>query len=155
MFVHPRDPFVRVDAVKSSRHVRVERDGHLLAESDSPILVFETGMPTRYYLPERDVDASLLADSDLRTGCPYKGYASYRDAVLDGRRHPGLFWYYQAPFKEAAEVQGYLAPYNERVDLVVDGRPQQRPGGPPGRRGEHGTRARPDPPTASRPTPIL
>ena len=63
VFVHPRDPFVRVDALKSSRHVRVERDGHLLAESDSPILVFETGLPTRYYLPERDVDPSLLADS--------------------------------------------------------------------------------------------
>ena len=57
MFVHPRDPFVRVDALKSSRHVRVERDGHLLAESDTPILVYETGLPTRYYLPQSDIDA--------------------------------------------------------------------------------------------------
>src|SRR5580692_7572789 len=95
VFVHPHDPFVRVDALKSSRHVRVERDGHLLAESDSPILVFETGLPTRYYLPERDVDPSLLADSDLETGCPYKGFASYRDVLLNGRRHRGLFWSYQ------------------------------------------------------------
>jgi len=141
VFVHPRDPFIRVDALKSSRHVRVERDGHLLAESDSPTLVFETGMPTRYYLPERDVDPSLLADSDLQTGCPYKGYASYRDVVLDGRRHPGLFWYYQAPFKEASQIKGYLAPYNERVDLIIDGHPQQRPGGPLGPRGKPGTQA--------------
>jgi uncharacterized protein (DUF427 family) len=132
VFVHPRDPFVRVDALKSSRHVRVERDGHLLAESDSPILVFETGLPARYYLPERDVDPSLLADSDLRTGCPYKGFASYRDVLFNGRRHRGLFWSYQAPFREVAAVKGYLAPYNERVDLIVDGHPQERPAGPLG-----------------------
>ena len=79
VFIHPRDPFVRVDALKSSRHVRVERDGHLLAESDAPVLVFETGRPTRYYLKPSDLDETLLEDSDLETGCPYKGYASYRD----------------------------------------------------------------------------
>jgi len=120
--------------------VRVERDGHLLAESDSPILVFETGLPTRYYLPERDVDPSLLADSDLQTGWPYKGVASYRDVVLDGRRHPGLFWYYQAPFREASAIKGYLAPYTERVDLIVDGHSQKRPGGPHRPVGEPSTR---------------
>jgi uncharacterized protein (DUF427 family) len=133
VFVHPRDPFVRVDALSSSRHVRVERDGHLLAESNDPILVFETGLPTRYYLPESDVNAAVLADSDLRTGCPYKGFASYRDAVLDGRRHPSLFWYYQDPFSEVSKVKGRLAPYNERVELTVDGELQERPAGPLGR----------------------
>ena len=134
VFVHARDPFVRVDTLSSSRHVRVERDGQVLAESDSPILLFETDLPTRYYLPESDVDASLLADSDLQTGCPYKGFASYRDVVISGRRHPSLLWYYEAPFAEASKVKGYLAPYNERVDLVVDGELQERPGGPLGRR---------------------
>jgi uncharacterized protein (DUF427 family) len=128
VFVHPRDPFVRVDALHSSRHVRVERGGEVLAESDAPILVFETGLPTRYYLPEGDVDSAVLADSDLQTGCPYKGFASYRDVVLDGRRHPSLFWYYEHPFDEVSEVKGYLAPYNERVDLIVDHQPQERPG---------------------------
>ena len=112
--------------------MRVERDGHLLAESASPILVFETGLPTRYYLPERDVDPSLLAGSDLQTGCPYKGFASYRDVLLDGRRHRGLFWSYQMPFRKVTAVKRYLAPYNERVDLIVDGRPQERPAGPLG-----------------------
>ena len=141
VFVHPRDPFVRVDALASSRHVRVERDGHLLAESDSPILVFETGLPVRYYLPEHDVDPSLLAGSELQTGCPYKGFASYRDVVLNGRRHPGLFWYYQAPFKEVSEIKGYLAPYNERVDLIVDGHLKERPTGPSGSRGKRTTSA--------------
>lgn len=133
VFVHPRDPFVRVDALKSSRHVRVERDGHLLAESHAPILVFETGAPTRYYLPEADVDAALLQTSDLETGCPYKGYASYRDVLVGGRRHPNLFWSYREPLREAREVAGYLAPYNERVELIVDGEPQERPAGPLGR----------------------
>jgi uncharacterized protein (DUF427 family) len=136
VFVHPRDPFVRVDALRSSRHVQVKRDGHLLAESDAAILVFETGLPTRYYLPESDVDASVLRDSDLHTGCPYKGFASYRDVVLDGRRHRNLLWYYPAPFRETAEIEGYIAPYSERVDLIVDGELQERPAGPLGRRVE-------------------
>ena len=73
VFVHPRDPFVRVDALKSSRHVRVERDGHLLAESGSPILVFETGLPTRYYLPERDVDPALAGGQRSADRMPLQG----------------------------------------------------------------------------------
>jgi uncharacterized protein (DUF427 family) len=135
VFVHPRDPFVRVDALPSSRRVRVERDGRPLAESQAPILVFETGLPTRYYLPESDVDASVLADSDLRTACPYMGFASYRDLVVDGRRHPNLYWYYKAPFSEVSEIAGYLAPYSERVDLIQV-RPLRELAGdqPPGKR---------------------
>src|SRR4029077_3487512 len=121
VFVHPRDPFVRVDALRSSRHVRVERDGQLLAESDEPILVFETGLPTRYYLPDSHVDTSVLVHSDLRTGCPYKGFASYRDAIVSGRRHRSLFWVYDHPFGAVSEIRGRLAPYNERVDVIVDG----------------------------------
>jgi uncharacterized protein (DUF427 family) len=127
VFVHPRDPFVRVDALHSSRHVRVARDGEVLAESDEPILVFETGLPTRYYLPESDVKSAVLADSDLRTGCPYKGFASYRDVIIRGRRHPSLFWYYEHPFADVHGIEGHLAPYNERVDLIIDHQPQRRP----------------------------
>jgi uncharacterized protein (DUF427 family) len=55
---------------------------------------------------------------------------SYRDLVLNGRRHPGLFWYYQAPFREVSAIKGYLAPYTERVDLIVDRHSQDRPAGP-------------------------
>jgi uncharacterized protein (DUF427 family) len=141
VFVHPRDPFVRVDALRSSRHVRVARDGRLIARSEAPLVVFETGLPTRYYLPERDVDASVLAESDLQTGCPYKGFASYRDVVLDGRRHPNLFWYYKAPFSEVSAIEGYLAPYSERVDLTVDGEVQERPAGPLAHRAKPSKRA--------------
>jgi uncharacterized protein (DUF427 family) len=149
VFVHPRDPFVRVDALPSTRHVRVERDGHVLAESDRPILLFETGLPTRYYLPEADLESGLLIDSDLQTGCPYKGFASYHDVVVDERRYPNLFWYYKEPFRESTAVRGYLAPYNERVDLIVDGELQARPAGPLGRNpaevapaADHGASAR-------------
>lgn len=134
VFVHPRDPFVRVDALPSSRHVRVERDGEPLADSDAPILVFETGLPTRYYIPQRDVRTAVLADSDLQTGCPYKGFASYRDVVLPDRRHPNLFWFYENPLGEVSNIKGYLAPYNERVDLILDGELQERPPGPLGGR---------------------
>jgi uncharacterized protein (DUF427 family) len=141
VFVHPRDPFVRVDALRSSRHVRVERDGHTLAESNAPILLFETGLPTRYYLPKRDVDSSILAESSLRTGCPYKGFASYYDVVVDGHRHPSLFWYYAEPLREVSGVKGYLAPYTERVEMVVDGQREERPAGPLGGRENSGKRA--------------
>ena len=79
-----------------------------------------------------DVDASLLAGSGRQTGCPCKGFASYRDVRLNGRRHRGLFWSYQTPFREVTAVKGYLAPDNERVDLIVDGHPRERPAGPLG-----------------------
>ena len=82
-------------------------------------------------------------DSDLQTGCPYKGFASYRDVVLDGRRHRGLFWSYQASFREVSAVKGYLAPYNERVDLTVDGHPPRS--GPPGHSARRQNPARPQP----------
>jgi uncharacterized protein (DUF427 family) len=141
VFIHPRDPFVRIDALQSSRHVRVERDGHLLAESDRPVLVFETGRPARYYLKPSDLDESLLADSELETGCPYKGYASYRDVVIEGRRHPNLFWYYRRPFTEVSGIRDLLAPYSERVDVIVDGELQERPAGPLGRRSARAKRA--------------
>ena len=129
VFVHPRNPFSRVEALPSSRHVRVELDGRLLAETHAPILLFETGLPTRYYLPETDVDRALLEASDHRTGCPYKGFATYRDVVIDGQRHPNLFWCYPSPLPEAAAIAGYVAPYNERVDLYVDGELQNRQSG--------------------------
>jgi uncharacterized protein (DUF427 family) len=127
VFIHPRDPFHRVDAMPSSRHVRVERDGQLIAESERPVLLFETGLPTRYYLPREDVDSSLLRDSETHTGCPYKGEASYHDVVIGEHRHRDLLWYYPDPYPVIAVIAGLLAPYNERVELIVDGDRQERP----------------------------
>ena len=76
VFVHPRDPYTGVDALRSTRHVRVELDGTVVAESASPVLVFETGLPTRYYLNRTEVDFTHLAPTDTVTACPYKGITS-------------------------------------------------------------------------------
>jgi len=73
---HPRDPFHRIDVLPSSRHVRVELDGHVLAESSRPVLLFETMLPTRYYLPRDDIRAELTP-SATRTCCAYEGQAYY------------------------------------------------------------------------------
>jgi uncharacterized protein (DUF427 family) len=120
---HPRDPFHRIDIVHSSRHVRVELDGRTLAESTRPILLFEEPLPVRFYLPREDVRTDLLAPSDTRTSCAYKGRASYL-SLPDAQ---DVAWTYPEPLREAAEVQGRIAFFNERVDVVVDGEPLERP----------------------------
>ena len=77
VYTHPRDPYTRVDALPSSRHVVVEVDGVKVADSTHPTLLFETGLPVRYYLPKTDVRFDLLTPTDHHTRCPYKGTASY------------------------------------------------------------------------------
>jgi uncharacterized protein (DUF427 family) len=120
---HPRDPFHRIDIVRSSRHVRVELDGEALAESTDPYMLFEPPLPVRYYLPAEDVRTDLLAPSDTRSFCAYKGEASYLS--LDGE--PDLAWTYPAPLREAAVVTDRIAFFDERVDVVVDGTRVERP----------------------------
>jgi uncharacterized protein (DUF427 family) len=120
---HPRDPFHRIDIVHSSRHVRVERDGEVLAESSAPYLLFEPPLPVRYYLAAADVRSHRLRPSGTRTFCAYKGEASYLS--LEGEAD--VAWTYPAPLREAAEVTGRIAFFNEHVDIVVDGAPLERP----------------------------
>ncbi|MER7850331.1 DUF427 domain-containing protein [Kitasatospora sp. NPDC096077] len=128
VFVHPRNPYVRVDALRSTRTVRVERDGVVLAESASPVLLFETGLPTRYYLNPTDCDLSKLEPSDTVTSCPYKGTTSgYWSARIGRRLHPDLAWYYDFPTREVQPIAGLVAFYNERVDLFVEGKAIERP----------------------------
>jgi uncharacterized protein (DUF427 family) len=122
-FAHPRDPFHRIDIVHSSRHVRVEVDGTTLAESDRPCLLFEPPLPVRYYLHRDDVRTDLLRPSDTRTACAYKGHASYYS--IDGA--DDVAWTYLQPLREASEVTGHIAFFNERVDIVVDGERLERP----------------------------
>jgi len=123
---HPRDPFHRVDMRRSSRHVRVELDGELLAESSRATLLFETSLPTRFYLPREDV-LSDLQPSGKRTYCPYKGHASYWSVEVPGRAHQDLAWTYEDPLPEAAPVTGLVAFFDERVDVVLDGERRSRP----------------------------
>src|SRR5215472_11064504 len=123
---HPRDPFHRIDVLPSSRRVRVELDGHVLAESSRPTLLFETMLPTRYYLPRDDIRAQLIASS-TRTYCAYKGQASYWSATAGDRVVPDLAWTYQQPRHDAAQVRGLIAFFAERLDVTVDGERTDRP----------------------------
>jgi uncharacterized protein (DUF427 family) len=126
--VHPRSPYVRVDALRSRRHVRVELDGVVLAESDAPVLLFETGLPTRTYLDPTAVDASHLEPSDTRTVCPYKGVTSRYFAVrTPAGRYDDLAWCYDHPAPGVTRIAGLVAFYDERVDVVVDGVRRPRP----------------------------
>jgi uncharacterized protein (DUF427 family) len=123
---HPRDPFHRVDVLPSSRAVRLELDGHVLAESSRPMLLFETMLPTRFYLPREDVQAELTPTS-THTYCAYKGQASYWSVSAGGRTLTDIAWTYNEPLHDAAEVRGLVAFFNERLDVVLDGERQDRP----------------------------
>jgi uncharacterized protein (DUF427 family) len=127
VYVHPRDPYSRVDILQSSRHVRVEVDGVTVAESRKPRILFETGLPPRYYLPKTDVRMDLLIPTDNSTKCPYKGTAEYYSVRAGGTVHDNLVWWYRHPTLESAQIAGFVCFYNERVDLYVDGEPLPRP----------------------------
>ena len=123
---HPRNPFHRIDILHSSRHVRVELDGELLAETTRPRLLFETSLPMRVYMPREDVRAELRPSSK-QTYCAYKGQASYWSLDAAGTERKDLAWSYEDPLREAAEINGLVALFNERVDIVVDGERSERP----------------------------
>ena len=128
VFVHPRSPYVRVDALRSRRRIRVERGGVLLAESDAPVIVFETGLPPRYYLDRSAVDFSHLQPSDTVTECPYKGRTTgYWSVVVGDRVIPDLAWAYDFPTRQLLPIAGLVAFYDERVDVTIDGVAQPRP----------------------------
>ena len=127
---HPRDPFHRIDFVHSSRRVRIERDGQLLAESTRPVLVFEPPLPVRYYLPREDVRSDLLTPSATHTWCAYKGEASY----LSAAGVEDVAWFYPEPLREAGVLRDRVAFFSEFADLTVEGRPLERPVTPWSRR---------------------
>lgn len=127
IFIHPRDPYKRVDPLRSSRHVQVSFAGKVLADTHHPVLLFETRLPIRYYFPPEDVDFSLLEPTDLRTGCPYKGFARYWSVKGAGAAGENIVWSYPEPIGAAANIKGLVAFYNEVVDLTVDGVALPRP----------------------------
>jgi uncharacterized protein (DUF427 family) len=128
IFVHPRDPYTRVDALRSRRRIRVQRQGVLLAESDAPVIVFETGLPPRWYLDRTAVDFSHLQPSDTVSACPYKGRTSaYWSVAIDGKVIPDIAWSYDFPTRQLEPIAGLIAFYDERVDVTVDGVAQPRP----------------------------
>ena len=125
-------PYTRVDALRSNRPVRVELDGVVLADADSAVMVFETGLPTRYYLSRTDVDFAHLIPTDTVTACPYKGttsgYWSVRAAGNEqGTVHADLAWSYDFPTRQLLPIAGMIAFYNEKVDTILDGQRLDRP----------------------------
>ena len=127
LFGHPRDPYSRIDVYKTTRHVRVLRDGEVLADTRRAKVLYETALPPRYYLPHEDVRTELLVPSSKRTRCAYKGSASYWHARLGDRVAEDLVWSYPAPQHDAAPVRDLLCFFNERVDLELDGELGERP----------------------------
>jgi uncharacterized protein (DUF427 family) len=127
VFTHPRDPYTRVDILPSSRHVRVEVDGVTVAESASPRLLFETGLPVRYYLPKTHVRMDMLTPTDSESHCPYKGQAEWWSVRTGDSLHEDLAWSYRTPLPESQKIAGLVAFYNEKVDIYVDGVRQERP----------------------------
>ena len=127
VYVHPRSPYVRVDVLPSSRHVQVEIGGTVLADSTSSRMLFETGLPVRYYLPVTDVRMDLLEPTDTVSHCPYKGTAHYFTPVVEGQRYDDVAWGYRTPLPESRQIAGLVCFYNEKVDLIVDGVRADRP----------------------------
>ena len=128
VFVHPRNPYARVDALRSTRTVRVELEGVVLAESSCPVMVFETGLPTRYYLDRTAVCFEHLRPSKTVTSCPYKGRTSgYWSVRIGDQLHADLAWAYDFPTLQLLPIAGLIAFYNEKVDLTLDGQLLERP----------------------------
>jgi uncharacterized protein (DUF427 family) len=127
IFVHPRDPYKRVDPLPSSRHVQVSIGGVPVADSTRPVLLFETRLPIRYYLPAQDVDFTQLVENDLSTRCPYKGQARYWSFRGEAPVTENIAWSYPDPIPAAGVIKDLVAFYNEVVDITVDGVALERP----------------------------
>ena len=124
VFVHARDPCVRIDVLKSSRSVRVNHKGLTLADTSRPVLLFETGLRTRYYIPAEDVVMDHLVPSSSATACPYKGTAGYWSLDIGGEVIEDLAWSYAEPLPECGAIKGLLCFYDDKVDeVIVDGKP--------------------------------
>jgi uncharacterized protein (DUF427 family) len=122
IFKHARDPYKRVDVTPSTRHVRVVIDGHTVAETRRPRLLFETNHPVRYYIPQEDVRMDMLAPSATNSRCPYKGLASYWSVKIAGEQFADLVWGYMDPIPECPKIRGLLCFFHERgCDIYVDG----------------------------------
>ena len=129
VFVHPRDPFHRVDVLPTSRHVRVSLDGTELADARRAQVLYETGLPPRWYIPREDVRFNALEPAeDVKTRCPYKGETS---GYWSAGEEKAIAWTYEDPLPCVAPIAGLVAFFNERVDNEVDGEAEERPGDSP------------------------
>lgn len=118
---HPRDPYTRIDVRQSSRHLRVEVDGTTVIDTERPLLLLETGLQVRYYIPKEDVSREYLEESDTETVCPYKGRSRYWSIVVNDTRIADALWNYPAPFNDSVPVKDALGLAHEKLDVYVDG----------------------------------
>ncbi|KAK3718933.1 hypothetical protein LTR37_004849 [Vermiconidia calcicola] len=125
--VHPKDPFKRIDISQSTRDIKVYVEGQRIAHTTTSMHLYETGLPCRFYIPLTSVDPTVLRPSKTTTKCPYKGEAEYYSVEIKGELHEDIFWYYRVPTLESGKVEGLLCPYNERVDIELDGKKLERP----------------------------
>lgn len=124
--VHPKDPFKRIDIVHSRRHIRVFVGGKVVADTTSSMHLFETGLPTRYYMPLSAVDQTVLRPTKTRSQCPYKGESEYYSVVIDGKEYKDVVWYYTNPKVESAGIAGLVCFYNEKVEIEIDGKKEPK-----------------------------
>ncbi|TVY84554.1 hypothetical protein LSUE1_G000746 [Lachnellula suecica] len=118
---HPKDPYKRVDCIPSSREIKVEVNGTVVARSTQNVFLYETLLRTRFYLSPVGVEWGLLRESSTTSYCPYKGMANYYDVVVDGNEIKDAVWYYNYPIAESALVAGRMCFYNEKFDVFIDG----------------------------------
>jgi uncharacterized protein (DUF427 family) len=125
VFTHVRSPYSRIDILPSSREVVVTRDGVEIARSTHAHALFETGLPTRWYVPRVDVRMDLLTPSSTVTYCPYKGTTVHLSlAGADGEDVADVAWSYPTPLPESERIAGLIAFYDDRVTVAVDGEVQ-------------------------------
>lgn len=118
VYAHARDPYKRVDVLPSSRHVRIMLGGVTIADTQRPLLVLETGLPTRYYIPEQDIHMELLVPTETITRCPYKGKATYWSAKIGDQIFKDIVWSYRDPLPACSPLAKSLCFFNERVDAI-------------------------------------
>jgi len=128
VFVHPHDPYHRIDVLLSTRPMKVVVGGMTVAESQRPVILFETNFPARYYLPKDDVRLDLVRPSDTITRCPYKGEARYYSVAIGDKMFKDVIWYYRYPTTEASKIANHLAFYTEQTDATfVDAKELAKP----------------------------
>ncbi len=125
--IHARDPHKRVDVIVSSRHVRIEIGDQTVADTHNPFLLFETSLPTRYYIPRKDVRIDLLQPSDHTSYCPYKGKASYWSVKVGNHLVENIVWSYLNPIPECLKVKELFCFFNEKVNVYLDSELEHRP----------------------------
>jgi uncharacterized protein (DUF427 family) len=118
VYAHARDPYKRVDILPSTQHVRVVLGGVTIADTHHPLLLLETGLPIRYYIPEQDIHMEYLESTETTSHCPYKGMANYWSSRIGEKVFKDVVWSYHEPLPECIPIAHYLSFYNERVNAI-------------------------------------